>query len=210
MPNTKGGKKGRKGKKNPNAAKPENFPKADVDGLLYAQVPDKLAGGMYIHVLCSDGKPRVAFIRGKFHKAKWIRPGNILLISTRPGLTTKEKEHCDIEHLYTDDQARKLKSIGEIDFEIKKDNGDADDSIVYDNELPSSDEDDEENPFSKLETADRSDKSKMRAEKEEKMKLRNKDRDGKSDRVENTVKVDQIITGVSDDDEEVETDFASI
>lgn len=76
MPPKKGGRKGRKLKKN-NNFKPQ-MPMADKEDLLYAQILKKL-GDRRFNVECSDDKIRQGRARGTMRKRVWINEGDVVL-----------------------------------------------------------------------------------------------------------------------------------
>jgi translation initiation factor 1A len=115
MPNTKGGKnykKGKKGKGKTSGKKTET-PYADTPGLLYAQVKTKL-GGDRISVECSDGVDRQAIIPGSFYKRVWVNKNDILLIQINE-LNTKESF---ILYKYSPAESHSLKSQGLLKFDL--------------------------------------------------------------------------------------------
>lgn len=77
--------------------------------LEYAQVLKTLGSG-HLEVQCFDGEKRIAHIRGKLRKKVWINPGDVILVSVRDF----QDSRADIILKYTSDEARSLKSLGEI------------------------------------------------------------------------------------------------
>ncbi len=136
MPNTKGGKnykKGKKGKGKTSGKKTET-PFADSPGLLYAQVKNKL-GGDRIFVDCSDGVDRQAIIPGSFYKKVWINKSDIILIQLNE-LNTKESY---ILYKYDQNEAHTLKSQGLLKFELANID---DDNIQFGDDSDQSDDED--------------------------------------------------------------------
>ncbi|KAI1018074.1 hypothetical protein LB504_004222 [Fusarium proliferatum] len=79
------------------------------DGQEYAQVVKMLGNGR-LEALCFDGSKRLANIRGKMRKKVWINQGDIILLSLRDFQDNKG----DVILKYTADEARTLKSYGEL------------------------------------------------------------------------------------------------
>jgi translation initiation factor 1A len=79
------------------------------DGQEYAQVIKMLGNGR-LEALCFDGSKRLANIRGKMRKKVWINQGDIILLSLRDFQDNKG----DVILKYTADEARTLKSYGEL------------------------------------------------------------------------------------------------
>ena len=69
-----------------------------------------MLGNGHVEVLCIDGKIRVCHIRGKLRKKVWINNGDIILL----GLRDYEDGKGDIILKYTPDEARNLKTYGEL------------------------------------------------------------------------------------------------
>ena len=106
-----GGKKRKMGKKNQNHERELTFKEEMQD---YAQVL-RLLGDSRLEVQCMDGIKRMAHIRGKMRKKVWIALGDVVLVALRE----YENDKCDIILKYTEDEVRKLKSLGEIPESIK-------------------------------------------------------------------------------------------
>jgi len=79
------------------------------DGQEYGQVTRMLGNGR-LTVLCFDGRSRLAVIRGKMRKKVWVNQGDIILISLRDF----QDDKADVLVKYTSDEARSLKSLGEL------------------------------------------------------------------------------------------------
>jgi len=103
----KGGKKKKRGKSQAGHFKRELQYKGE--GEEYAQVLRMLGGGT-LEAQCFDGQLRMAQIRGKMRKRVWIAQGDLILVSIRDFQPTKG----DVVLKYTGDEARKLKSQGEL------------------------------------------------------------------------------------------------
>jgi len=174
MPNKKGGKKGRRGKKGIGEQTVGNYPKADNNFYLYGKVT-KLPGNNHVYVQCSDDKERRGIIRGVMRRRKWMRIGDIVLIRRRG---SSEDETCDVEYKYNPAEAKQLKSFGEIKFDVKDDEDDK--SRIYFDECP--DNSDEEEEEKKLQLA----------KKEEVLIDRGLARDTKAKITDDTIDIDNI------------------
>ncbi|SCU78623.1 LAMI_0A05270g1_1 [Lachancea mirantina] len=105
--NTKGGKKGRRGKNDTDGPKRELIYKEE--GQEYAQITKMLGNGR-VEASCFDGIKRMAHIRGKLRKRVWMGQGDIILVSLRDF----QDDQCDVVHKYNLDEARTLKNQGEL------------------------------------------------------------------------------------------------
>ncbi|KAI2801315.1 Eukaryotic translation initiation factor 1A, X-chromosomal [Blomia tropicalis] len=103
----KGGKNRRRGKNENEDEKRELVFKED--GQEYAQVLKMLGNGR-LEAHCFDGVKRLCHIRGKLRKKVWINQGDIILIGLRDYQDTK----ADVILKYNPDEARNLKSYGEL------------------------------------------------------------------------------------------------
>ncbi|KAI8849292.1 hypothetical protein BC829DRAFT_391950 [Chytridium lagenaria] len=112
MPKNKGkGGKNRKANENESEKRELVFKE---DGQEYALVA-KMLGNGWIEVSCIDGEKRLAHIRGAFRKKVWITVGDVVLL----GLRDFQDSKADVILKYTPDEARMLKSYGEIPENIK-------------------------------------------------------------------------------------------
>lgn len=84
------------------------------EGQEYAQVTRMLGNGR-LEAACFDGQKRLAHIRGKMRKKVWIAQGDIILLSLREF----QDDKADVIQKYTPDEARSLKSYGELPNEAK-------------------------------------------------------------------------------------------
>ena len=141
MPNKKGGKKFKKGKKitQHNNKLILKDPKEDQE---YAQIKQVLGNGRY-KMFCFDGKDRMGIAAGNIRKKTRIILNDIVLTAKWEFQTNDDK--CSIVHKYEEDEVQKLKTQGEFPENIKleEDNPFLDDSenfFSYDN--PSDDEGD--------------------------------------------------------------------
>mmetsp|Transcript_43829 Transcript_43829/g.93287 ORF Transcript_43829/g.93287 Transcript_43829/m.93287 type:complete len:145 (-) Transcript_43829:304-738(-) len=103
----KGGKNRRRGKNDSETTKREIIFKED--GQEYAQVTRMLGNGR-LEAFCFDGVNRLCHIRGKLRKRVWIGVGDIILL----GLREFQDQKADIILKYDGDEARSLKSYGEL------------------------------------------------------------------------------------------------
>merc|ERR1711896_80694 len=79
------------------------------DGQEYGQVLRMLGNGR-LEAQCFDGQKRLCHIRGKMRKKVWVTQGDIVLVSLRDF----QDEKGDIIVKYTADEARNLKTYGEL------------------------------------------------------------------------------------------------
>ncbi|CDK25783.1 unnamed protein product [Kuraishia capsulata CBS 1993] len=103
----KGGKNRRRGKNINEGQKRELIYKEE--GQEYAQITKMLGNGR-VEASCFDGIKRMAHIRGKLRKKVWMAQGDIILVSLRDF----QDDQCDVVHKYNADEARALKSAGEL------------------------------------------------------------------------------------------------
>ena len=153
MPNKKGGKKFKKGKKQGFAEKQLIYkdPKEDQE---YGRIINACGNGRF-QVYCFDGKERMGVIAGRMRKRVWVNKDDIVLISRWAFSTDREK--CSIVHKYDPDEANKLQKQGHFPENIKLD---ADTNfaeygeehmVAFDYGDPSDSEDDEEDKESSSE-----------------------------------------------------------
>ena len=69
-----------------------------------------MLGNGHLEAYCFDEVRRVCHIRGKLRKKVWIGTGDIVLV----GLRDYEKDKADVLLKYNADEARNLKSYGEL------------------------------------------------------------------------------------------------
>ena len=79
------------------------------EGQEYAQVVRMLGGGR-LEAFCYDGTTRLCHIRGKMRKKIWVAAGDIILV----GLRDFQDSKADVIHKYKTEEARNLKSYGEL------------------------------------------------------------------------------------------------
>ncbi|ELU14599.1 hypothetical protein CAPTEDRAFT_211034 [Capitella teleta] len=91
-----------------------------------------MLGNGRLEALCFDGTKRLCHIRGKLRKKVWINQSDIILI----GLRDYQDAKADVILKYTPDEARNLKSYGELPESAKINDvefGDEqDDNITFD------------------------------------------------------------------------------
>lgn len=114
------------------------------EGQEYATVT-KLLGNGRVETQCFDDIKRMAHIRGKLRKKVWMGPGDIVLVSLRDF----QDDQCDIIMKYNVDEARQLKSMGELPENAKINEGTAFDEdeegdLGFEFGAASDDEDEEE------------------------------------------------------------------
>jgi len=105
----KGGKGKRKGKRNKGKDAEKREIRFKEFGEEYAQVR-KVLGNCRVECFCFDGKVRLCHVRGKFKKRVWINKDDFVLV----GLRDYQDDKGDIVHKYSMDEARLLRSWGEI------------------------------------------------------------------------------------------------
>ena len=93
---------------------------------------------------CFDGKERMATLCGAMRKRKFVNLNDVVLVSLRDFQDGK----CDIIDSYDDNQVRSLKDMKHIPDSIKLEEGNDFtedlDGIEFTNEMPTSDESEDE------------------------------------------------------------------
>ena len=117
MPNAKGGKKFKRGKKNTSFEKKLIYkdPKEDQE---YGKVIRAMGNGRF-EIQCFDGKTRMGIIAGNMRKRVWVNKDDIILFSKWEFTTDDDK--CSIIHKYDIDESRKLQKEGEFPDSINLD-----------------------------------------------------------------------------------------
>ena len=144
MPNTKGGKKHKRNKKQNDFV--EKTLRLKEEGQEYAQIT-KCLGNCRFTVMCFDGKERMATMCGGMRKRRFVNQNDIVLVSLREW----QDEKCDIIDNYDDNLTKKLKSKGLVPDSIKLDSDkpndlDIDDDnmgFVFSTDIPNSDSEEE-------------------------------------------------------------------
>ena len=118
MPNFKGGKNFKKGKKRTDFQDKKQVVKKDTDEFQeYAQVVNPKGNGRFELKCCDGGKTRLGLICGKMRKRVWVNRGDLVLICKWEGMTDDAK--CSIVHKYSMDEARRLLKEGELPDNFK-------------------------------------------------------------------------------------------
>ena len=136
MPNKKGGKKFKKGKKQSYNDKKLIYknPKEDQE---YGKVIGALGNGRF-QIECFDGKTRLGILAGNMRKRVWVNNDDIVLITRWEFLTNSDK--CSIIHKYDSDEVSKLQKENEfpknIQFESENNFDISDDMISFDYDDP--------------------------------------------------------------------------
>ncbi len=117
MPNAKGGKKFKRGKKNTSFEKKLIYkdPKEDQE---YGKVIRAMGNGRF-EIQCFDGKTRMGIVAGNMRKRVWVNKDDIILFSKWEFTTDDDK--CSIIHKYDIDESRKLQKEGEFPDSINLD-----------------------------------------------------------------------------------------
>ncbi len=133
MPNNKGGKKFKKGKKSRGFNDKKQLIKKDPEeSQEYAQVVNPKGNGRFELLCCDGGKERLGTVCGKMRKRVWVNRGDLVMISKWEGMTDDTK--CSIIHKYSEDEARRLLKEKELppnfklnldDFETVEDEGES-------------------------------------------------------------------------------------
>jgi translation initiation factor 1A len=147
MPNAKGGKKFKRGKKQGGGEKKLIYkdPKEDQE---YGKVKRACGNGRF-DIECFDGKDRLGILAGNMRKKIWVNKDDIVLISRWDFTTDSDK--CSIIHKYSMDEVKKLERDNEFPKTIITDPtaefvnfGNDEDMITFDYAEPSSSSEDEE------------------------------------------------------------------
>jgi len=134
MPKNKlGGNKAKRAKGTEKVKKELEFKE---DGQEYGQVQRMLGNGR-CEVQCFDNVKRLCHIRGKMRKKVWVNQGDIVLVSLRDF----QDEKGDIITKYTAEEARNLKTYGELPDNVRINETDmgnddsSDDGVQFDAEV---------------------------------------------------------------------------
>ena len=128
MPNTKGGKKHKRNKKQNDYV--EKTLRLKEEGQEYAQIT-KCLGNCRFTVMCFDGKERMATMCGGMRKRRFVNQNDIVLVSLREW----QDEKCDIIDNYDDNLTKKLKSKGLVPDSIKLDSDKPNDLDIDDDNM---------------------------------------------------------------------------
>jgi translation initiation factor 1A len=145
MPNAKGGKKFKKGKKQSFNEKALIYkdPKEDQE---YGKIMRAMGNGRF-EIQCFDGKLRTGILAGNMRKRVWVNKDDIILFSKWEFTTDDDK--CSIIHKYDIDEAKRLQREGEFPDTVNLDeensfNTDNDFKFDYDTGSDDSDGEKEE------------------------------------------------------------------
>ena len=109
MPNNRGGKKFKRGKKFSNFTKQTRelvYKQTDQE---YARL-DRNLGERRFEIMCSDGVQRIAHVPGSFAKRLWFNAGDYALVSMR----SFEPNKCDILYKYNSNEIEQLRSENKL------------------------------------------------------------------------------------------------
>jgi len=114
-----GGKKKKKGKKNPNPIKRKLRYRDSAEK--YAQI-SSLYGDRRLEVNILNEGTRKAHIPGRFRKRVWMNKGDWVLVQPRD-CDFREDSVVDVVYVYKADEVRRLERFGEIQIERSDDDG---------------------------------------------------------------------------------------
>ena len=145
MPNTKGGKKHKRNKKQSDTFEKTLRLKDEDEGQEYAQIT-KCLGNCRFTVMCFDGKERLATMCGSMRSRKFINQNDIVLVSLREW----QDDKCDIIDNYDDNHTKQLTSKGLVPDSIKLDLDKSNDieldddnlGFTFSTDMPDSDDED--------------------------------------------------------------------
>ena len=107
MPNNKGGRNYKKGKKD-NMPKKSNIKKTQ-DTEIYGEVI-RINGNGRFTIRCTDGIERMGIIRGKLRKRMWVNMNSIVLAD----IWEFQDKKCSILHIYDESDVANLLETREI------------------------------------------------------------------------------------------------
>ena len=107
MPNNKGGRNYKKGKKDTQPKK-TNIKKTQ-DTEMYGEVLQTNGNGRFT-IRCTDGIERIGIIRGKLRRRMWVNNNSIVLAD----VWEFQDEKCSILHVYDETGVENLLELGEI------------------------------------------------------------------------------------------------
>lgn len=141
MPNTKGGRKFKRGKKHTFTEKKLicKDPKEEQE---YGKITRVLGNGRFT-VFCFDGIERTGILAGNMRKRIWINNNDIVLFSKWNFSTNNDK--CSIIHKYDEDEVQKLLKMGEFPDNVNLDSDihGFEEKIKYSFDISDSEEEDE-------------------------------------------------------------------
>lgn len=132
MPNKKGGKKFKRGKKISEHDK-KLILRSEKDGQQYAKILKVNGSGRY-QIFCFDGKERLGISAGNIRKKARLTLSDIVLVS----LWDFQENKCSIVHKYEEDEVYKLKTMGEFpdNIQLEEENPFDDNSVDFTYEGP--------------------------------------------------------------------------
>jgi translation initiation factor 1A len=170
MPNKKGGKKFKKGKKGNDSFVRELILKDPKELEDYGRITRGL-GNCRFEVFTLDGKTRIGIVKGKMRKKVWVNKDDIVLI----GLWDFQDDKCSIIHKYAEDEVGKLIGKNEIPIGFKvsseEDFNEEENYFDYAQSPNSSSEEEEEDEEDEEDTDEESKKSKSSSSSEEEIDL---------------------------------------
>ena len=118
MPNFKGGKNFKKGRKKSTFVDKKNLLKKDPeDSQEYGQIINAKGNGRFELKCCDGGKVRLGIVCGKMRKRVWVNRGDLVLFCKWEGMSDDTK--CSIIHKYSEDEARRLLKEGDLPDNFK-------------------------------------------------------------------------------------------
>jgi translation initiation factor 1A len=153
MPNKKGGKKFKKGKKETSFDRKLILkdPKEDQE---YAKIKKVNGSGRY-QLLCFDGSERLGIAAGNIRKKTRLILNDIVLVS----LWDFQESKCSIIHKYESDEVQKLKSQNQFpkNINLEEDNPFSENDVSFSFNMPSDEEETEENKDKSYDSSSSSD-----------------------------------------------------
>jgi len=137
MPNKKGGKKFKKGKKESSFDR-KLILKDPKENQEYAKIKKVNGSGRY-QLFCFDGSERLGIAAGNIRKKTRLILNDIILVS----LWEFQDSKCSIIHKYEDDEIQKLKSQNEFpkNINLEEDNPFSENDVSFSFDMPSDEED---------------------------------------------------------------------
>ena len=118
MPNARGGRNFKKGRKKKDITHEKQLLKRDPDEEQeYAQVLAPKGNGRFELKCCDGGRIRLGIVCGKMRKRIWIHRSDLVIISKWVDMTDDSK--CTIMHKYSESDIRKLRKEGELPENFK-------------------------------------------------------------------------------------------
>lgn len=111
MPNNRGGKKFKRGKKFSNFSRQTRELVYKQNDQEYARL-DRNLGERRFEIMCSDGIQRIAHVPGSFAKRLWFNVGDYALVSMR----SFEPNKCDILYKYNINEIEQLRCENKLGY----------------------------------------------------------------------------------------------